>query len=90
MALVIMVDFRFTSRWKTHVATYPGSIAKVPGAPDLTPEFGQDISFVTLEIIEIISDLPLGGKLMLVSIQAPSTNYLEHLFSSTTKSNIEM
>ena len=27
-------------------------------------EFGQDISFVALVIIEMISDLHLGGKLM--------------------------
>ena len=28
-------------------------------------EFGQDISFVALVIIEMISELHLGGKLML-------------------------
>ena len=53
-------------------------------------EFGQDISFVALVIIEIISELHLRGKPMLRHVRRPSPKYGERLFSSITKSNIEM
>ena len=36
-------------------------------------EFGQDISFVALVIIEIISELHLRGKPMLRHVHRPST-----------------
>ena len=53
-------------------------------------EFGQDISFVALVIIEMISELHLRGKPMLRHVRRPSAKYRERLFSSITKSNIEM
>ena len=53
-------------------------------------EFGQGISFVALVIIRMISDLHLGGKLMPRLVQATSPKNRERLFSSVTKSNIEM
>ena len=53
-------------------------------------EFGQDISFVALVIIEMISELHLRGKPMLRHVRRPSPKYWECPFSSVTKSNIEM
>ena len=53
-------------------------------------EFGQDISFVALVIIEMISELHLRGKPMLRHVHRPSPKYWECPFSSVTKSNIEM
>ena len=53
-------------------------------------EFGQDISFVALVIIEIISELYLRGKPMLRHVHRPSPKYWECLFSSIIKSNIDM
>ena len=53
-------------------------------------EFGQDISFVALVIIRMISDLHLGGKPMLRPVQATWPKYPQRRFSSVTKSNIEM
>ena len=50
-------------------------------------QFKQNISLVALVIIGMISHLLLGRK---QSIQTPSTKYLEHLFSSIAKSNIEI
>ena len=41
-------------------------------------------------IIAVISDLHLRGKLVLRPIKATSPKYPECLFSSVTKSNIEM
>ena len=52
--------------------------------------FGQDISFVALVVIEVISDLHLSWKLVPRTIQTTSPKYRERLFSSVTKSNIEM
>ena len=53
-------------------------------------EFGQDISFVALVIIEMISELHLRGTPMLRHVDRPSPKYWEGSFSSVTKSNIEM
>ena len=53
-------------------------------------EFGQDISFVALVIIEMISELHLRGKPRLRHVHRPSPKYWERPFSSVTKSNIEM
>ena len=50
-------------------------------------EFGQDISFVALVIIRMISDLHLGGKPMSQLVQATWPKYL---FSFVTMSKIEM
>ena len=50
-------------------------------------EFGQDISFVALVIIRMISDLHLGGKPMSRLVQATWPKYL---FSFVTMSKIEM
>ena len=43
-------------------------------------EFGQDISFVALVIIRMISDLHLGGKPMLRPVQATWPKYPQRLF----------
>ena len=53
-------------------------------------EFGQDISFVALVIVGMITDLHLAGKPMFRPVQATWPTYPEHRFSSVTKSNIEM
>ena len=53
-------------------------------------EFGQDISFVALVIVGMITDLHLVGKPMFRPVQATWPTYPEHRFSSVTKSNIEM
>ena len=53
-------------------------------------EFGQDISFVALVIIRMISDLHLGGKPMLRPVQATWPKYPQHLFSLVTMSKTEM
>ena len=53
-------------------------------------QFGKDISWVALVIMAMISDLHQGWKLMLRLFQATMPKYPEHLFSSVTKSNIEM
>ena len=53
-------------------------------------EFGQDIRWVTLMIIEMNSDLHLHGKLILRPVKATCLKYAERLFYSVTKSNIEM
>ena len=53
-------------------------------------EFGQDISFVALVIIRMISDLHLGGKPMLRPVQATWPKYPQRLFSLVTMSKIEM
>ena len=75
-------------------------MAKVPQLPfffrnyvknwDVTLQFGRDISFVALVMIEKVWDLHLSWKLVLRPIQATSPKYRERLFSSVTKSNIEM
>ena len=48
-------------------------------------EFGQDISFVALVIIEMILELHLRGKPMLRHVRRRSPKYRERLFSSITK-----
>ena len=53
-------------------------------------EFGQDISFVALVIIEMILELDLRGKPRLRHVHRPSPKHWERPFSSVTKSNIEM
>ena len=53
-------------------------------------EFGQDLSFVALVIIEMILELHLRGKPMLRHVHRPSPKYWERPFSSVTKSNMEM
>ena len=53
-------------------------------------EFGKDISWVALVIMVLFSDLHPGWKLMLQLFQAKWPKYPERLFSSVTKSNIEM
>ena len=53
-------------------------------------EFGQDITFVALVIIEMISELHLRWKPRLRHVHRPSAKYWEYPFSSVTKSNIEM
>ena len=53
-------------------------------------EFGQDISFMALVIVAMISDLHLLTKLMWKPVQSPLPNYPERIFSSITKSSIEM
>ena len=57
---------------------------------DVTLEFGQDISFVSAVIIEMILDLHLREKLMSRPVTALSPEYPERLFSSVSKSNIDM
>ena len=53
-------------------------------------EFGQDIRWVALLIMGMISNLHPGGKLMLPPMRALTPKYRVRLFSSKTKSNIEM
>ena len=53
-------------------------------------EFRQDIRWVALVIMGIISNLHLDGKLMLPPMRALTPKYPVRLFSSETKSNIEM
>ena len=53
-------------------------------------EFGQDISFVALVVIRMISDLHLGGKPMSRLVQATWPKYPNCLFSFVTMSKIEM
>ena len=53
-------------------------------------EFGQDIRWVALVIMGMISNLHPGGKLMLPPMRALTPKYPVRLFSSKTKSNIEM
>ena len=53
-------------------------------------DFGQDISFVALVFIGMISDLHLGGKHLLRPVRATWPKYAECRFSSVTKSNIVM
>ena len=75
-------------------------MAQVPRVPfffhnyvknwDVALQFGRDISFVALVIIEEVWDLHLSWKLVLRPIQATSHKNRERLFSSVTKSNIEM
>ena len=75
-------------------------MAQVPQVPfffrnyvknwDVTLQFGRDISFVALVMIEKVWDLHLSWKLVPRPIQATSPKYRERLFSSVTKSNIEM
>ena len=48
-------------------------------------EFGQDISFVALVIIEIISELHPRGNAMLPPVRRLSPKYWERLFYSITK-----
>ena len=57
---------------------------------DVMLEFGQDIRWVSLVIMGIISNLHPGGKLMLPPMRAPTAKYPVRLFSSETKSNIDM
>ena len=49
-------------------------------------KFGQDISFVALVIVGMITDLHLAGKPMFRPVQATWPTYPEHRFSSVTKS----
>ena len=53
-------------------------------------EFGQDIIWVALVIIGMISDLHPGGKIMSRPVPDPTPKYPVRHFSSITKSNIEM
>ena len=53
-------------------------------------EFGHNISFVVLVIIAMILDLHLRGKLVSRPVKATSPKCPERLFSSVTKSYIEM
>ena len=53
-------------------------------------EFGQDIRWVALVIMGIISNLHPGVKLMLPPLRDPTPKYPVRLFSSVNKSNIEM
>ena len=53
-------------------------------------EFGQHIRWVALVIMGMISDLHPNGKLMLPPVRALIPKYPVRLFSSVTKSNIEM
>ena len=53
-------------------------------------EFVQDISFMSPVIIAVILDLHLCGKLVSRPIKATSPKLPERLFSSITKSNIQM
>ena len=57
---------------------------------DVMLEFGQDIRWVALVIMGIISNLQPDGKLMLPPMRALTPKYPVRLFSSETKSNIEM
>ena len=50
----------------------------------------QEISFMSPVIIAMVSDLHLRGKLVSRPIKATLPKYPERLFSSVTKSNIEM
>ena len=53
-------------------------------------EFGQDIRWVALVIMGMISNLHPGGKLMLPPVRAATPKYPVRLFSFITKSNFEM
>ena len=53
-------------------------------------EFRQDIIWMEIVFMGMISDLHPGGKLMLPPVRAPTPKYPVCLFSSITKSNIEM
>ena len=53
-------------------------------------EFGQDISFVALVIVGMITDLHLAGNPCFDLSRPTWPTYPEHRFSSVTKSNIEM
>ena len=57
---------------------------------DVTLEFRQYISFVALVIIGMISDLHLGGKRMSRLVTAKWPKYPKRLFSSVSKSNIQI
>ena len=57
---------------------------------DVTLEFRQYISFVALVIIGMISDLHLGGKRMSRLVTPKWPKYPKRLFSSVSKSNIQI
>ena len=79
------IAFRLTSRWDTYVMISPGSNTQVPDEPhlchnkvkyyDVTLEFGQGISWVAFTIMEQLSNLHRGGKLMSYPVQALTTKY---------------
>ena len=53
-------------------------------------EFGQDIIWVAIVIMRMISDLHLCGKIMSRPVPDPTPKYPVRLFSSITKLNMEM
>ena len=53
-------------------------------------EFRHDTRWVALVIMGMISDLHPGGKIMSRPVSDPTPKYPVCLFSSVTKSNIEM
>ena len=53
-------------------------------------EFREYASFVALVIIGMISDLHLGGKRMSRLVPAKRPKYSKRLFSSVSKSNIQI
>ena len=53
-------------------------------------EFGHHISFVALVITEMISELHLRERAMFQHVRHPPPKYWKCVFSSVSKSNIEM
>ena len=53
-------------------------------------EFRQEISFVALVIVGMISDLHIQDKPMLRHVRATWSKYTERRFSSVTKSKVEL
>ena len=81
---------------ETHVVTctstrsaFFSSVTK-SNTEDVALEFRQYISFVALVIIGMISDLHLGGKRMSRLVTAKWPKYPKRLFSSVSKSNIQI
>ena len=57
---------------------------------DVMLEFGHHISFVALVITEMISELHLRERAMFQHVRHPPPKYWKCVFSSVSKSNIEM